>query len=251
MAYSVKEVSKHSHRPGAVHMKAVDRIFAYLKKTKGWRLKLKIGEKIQVRDYADADFAGNHQSWRSTTGFVVMLGEAPILWKSTDQRCVTLSTLESECHSLSTSLVQALWMRDVLLEIDEGASSVIKCFEDNAACVALANNESLGRAKHIAVRFHFVKELVKREEIQVIGIASQDMVADSLTKPVVKRRVADVCEQLKVLPKQEECQEFKVCLAGPSQLKSSHAVRGVAGGLYSGTFQSPVRGGHCMERRCA
>lgn len=208
IAYSVKEVSKHCHNPGAMHMKAVDRIFVYLKATKESRMKLEIGANVQIRDFADADFAGDHQKWRSTTGFVVMLGGAPISWKSVDQRCVTLSTLEAECHSLSTSLVEALWLRDVLLEIDGGAEPTIECYEDNAACVVLANNESLGRAKHIAVRFHFVKELVKNGEIRVTGIASEKMVADSLTKPVVKRRVVEVCEQLKVLPKQEECQEL-------------------------------------------
>ena len=144
-----------------------------------------------------------------------MLGEAPTSWKSVDQRCLTLSKLESECHSLSTSLVEALWLRDVLLEIDGEAEPTIECFEDNAACVVLANNQSLGRAKHIAVRFQFVKELVKKGAIKVTGIASQEMVADGLTKPVVKRRVVEVCEQLKVLPKQEECQEVKVCSTGP------------------------------------
>ena len=148
---------------------------------------------------------------------MVMLGEAPILWKSVDQRCVTLSTLKSECHSLSTSLVEALLLKDVLLEIDGDAELSIECFEDNAACVILANTESLARAKHIAVRFHFVKELVKNREIQVTGIASEKMAADSLTNPVFKRRVVEVCEQLKVLPKQEEeeWQNMKVCLTGP------------------------------------
>jgi hypothetical protein len=215
VAYAVKEVSKYCHHPGSMHMNAVDRSFAYLKSTKSSRLKLEIGQTAQIRNYADADFAGDHQKWRSTTGFVVMLGEAPISWKSVDQRCVTLSTLESECHSLSSSLTEALWLRDVLLEIDEKVEPTIKCLEDNAACVSLSNSESLGRAKHIAVRFHFVKELVKAGEIEVTSIASRDMVADSLTKPVVKRRVVEVCEQLKVLPRQEECPESQVCSTGP------------------------------------
>ena len=191
-------------------MKAVNRIFAYLRKTKDYRLKLEVEEVMQIRDYADADFAGDHQEWRSTTGYVVMLGKAPISWKSVDQRCITLSTLESECHALSTSLVEALWLQDVLKEIDGSTANIIECFEDNAACVVLANNESLGRAKHIAVLFHFVKELVRSGKVNVSGISSEDMIADGLTKPVPKRRIANVLKHLKVMSKQEECQNMKI-----------------------------------------
>ena len=165
IAYPVKEVSKHCHQPGPEHMKAVNRIFGYLKATQNYRLKLEVGGDMMIRDFADADFAGDHQSWRSITGFVVMLGDVPISWKSTNPRCITLCSLEAECHSLSTWLTEALWLRDVLLENDGEAESKIECYEDNAACVVLSNNESLGRAKHIAVRFHFVKELVQAGEI--------------------------------------------------------------------------------------
>jgi hypothetical protein len=215
ISYPTKEVSKHCHNPGPQHMKAVNRILAYLKTTKNHRLKLNVGGDIQIRDYADADFAGNLETRRSTTGFVIMLGNAPISWRSTDQRCVSLSTLESECHALSTSVVESLWLRDVLQEINGDAERCIQCFEDNAACLVLANNESLGRAKHIATRFHFVKELVQKGEITVSGIASQEMIADALTKPVSKRRIRVVQEQLKVLSKQEECQDPKgVCQSG-------------------------------------
>ena len=107
-----------------------------------------------------------------------------------------------------------MWLRDVLKEIGGNADQCVECFEDNSACLILANNESLGRAKHIANRFHFVKELVQKAEITVSGIASQEMIADALTKPVSKRRINVVQEQLKILPKQEECQDLEdICLS--------------------------------------
>ena len=223
IAYATKEVSKHCHNPGPRHMKAVNRIFAYLKKTKDFRLKLEVGrDKLQIQDYADADFAGEKSTGRSTTGFVVRLGEAPVAWRSVDQRCVTLSTLEAECHSLSTSITEAMWLRDVLKEIDNDAEDVIHCFEDNAACVVLANCESLGRAKHIATRFHFVKERVRCGEVKVYGTSSEEMIADGLTKCVPKRLIGRVQEQLKIMPKQEECQNLKAASTGTGVVNQAH-----------------------------
>ena len=149
-----------------IDMKAVNRIVAYLKKTKNYRLELKVGKELNIQIYADAVFAGEKSRSGRRTGYVVVLGEAAIGWRSVDHSCVVLSSLQSQCHSFSTSsITEAMWMRDVLKEVDEGAEEKIHCFQDNAACVVLANSEGLGRAKHIATRFHFVKERLKCGEI--------------------------------------------------------------------------------------
>ena len=111
-----------------------------------------------------------------------------------------LRTPESECLSLSTSsITEAMWIRVVLKEVDEGADEEIQCFEDNAACVVLANSESLGRAKHIATRFHFVKEPVKCGEIRVDGVPSERMIADGLTNVMPKRVIGRVQTQLNIM----------------------------------------------------
>ena len=39
------------------------------------------------------------------------------------------------------------------------------------------------------------------------GISSAEMIADGLTKPIPKRKIVTVQEQLKVMSKQEECQD--------------------------------------------
>ena len=172
-------------------MKAVHRIYRYLKGTKSSRLRLQVGDDERLFNYADADFAANFDDRRSTTGYIIKFGGATVMWRSVAQRCVSLSTLEAECYSLSPSITASLWLRDCLKELlpREVPSEQIQCFEDNASCVALANTESLGRAKHIAIRFHFVKELVQRGDIQVAGISTKQMIADALTKPVPLRKI--------------------------------------------------------------
>jgi transposase InsO family protein len=198
IAYATKEVSKHCRNPGAAHMRAVNKLFAYLKHTRTYGLKLRVNGELQIRNFADADFAGCVDTRRSTCGFVVMLGEAPIQWKSREQRSVSVSTLEAECYSLSTSLSDALWLRDVLREISAQVVKKILCYEDNEACVTLSKSLGIGKAKHIATRFHFVKELVANGDIDVHSVSSEEMVADSLTKPFTRTKAKVVQQQLSI-----------------------------------------------------
>ena len=56
-------------------------------------------------------------------------------------------------------------------------------FEDNQGAIALAENPiSSARSKHIDVRFHFVRELLRANKIEVQFIASEEQHADILTK---------------------------------------------------------------------
>ena len=52
IAYATKEVSKQCHNPSQADMRAVNRIFAYLKGTTGFQLKLEIGEAMQIQNFS-------------------------------------------------------------------------------------------------------------------------------------------------------------------------------------------------------
>jgi len=57
-----------------------------------------------------------------------------------------------------------------------------------------------GRSKHIDIRFHFLRELVKDGLDELITCSTQEQVADILTKPLKldvflkMRRLLGVCE---------------------------------------------------------
>ena len=74
-------------------------------------------------------------------------------------------------------------LRGLLAEIDEMQHGATLVHEDNTACIAVANNTtSSRRAKHIDLRYFYVRELVLNEVIKIVHSASVDMVADVLTK---------------------------------------------------------------------
>ena len=94
IAHAVGVVSRFMSRPGKQHWKAVKWILRYLKGSSDTYLYF-TGTSLKLHGYVDADFIGNINSRKSTTGFVFTLGGTAISWASNLQKIVTLSTIEA------------------------------------------------------------------------------------------------------------------------------------------------------------
>ena len=59
-------------------------------------------------------------------------------------------------------------------------------FEDNHACAKWSENDGLDhtRTKHIDIRYHMIRDNVKKMNISVELCPTQEMVADIMTKPL-------------------------------------------------------------------
>ena len=93
IAYAVSTVAKYCHQPSELHMTAAKRILRYLKQTKDLNLTY---VRNSIVGYSDADWAGDVQDRRSTSGNVFLLGGGAITWSSRKQSSVALSTYEAE-----------------------------------------------------------------------------------------------------------------------------------------------------------
>ena len=78
LAYPISVVSQHMARPGSNHWIAVKRIMRYLKGTHDVKLCLG-GHDIVLRGYCNADYAGDTNDRRSTTGYMFMVGSGAVL----------------------------------------------------------------------------------------------------------------------------------------------------------------------------
>ena len=97
-------------KPTEEDERKLDRILGYLKATAERITTLRIGDKLQLRAYIDASYAV-YQDAKSVSGIVLMLGDAVIYVKSSEQKIVTRSSTESELVAISDSLSQVLWTR--------------------------------------------------------------------------------------------------------------------------------------------
>ena len=95
IAHAVGIVSKFMSRPRKQHQEVVKWIMRYLKGSSDTCLCF-TGASLKLQSYVDADFAGDIDSRKSTTGFVFTLGGIVISQASNLQKIITLSTIEAK-----------------------------------------------------------------------------------------------------------------------------------------------------------
>ena len=118
LAHVVSVVSKFLSNPRRMHWDAVKLIFRYLRGTTDYGIMFsKQQSGPSVRGYVDADYAGDLDDRRSTTGYVFTLGGGPICWKSMIQSLVALSTTELEYMAIAGAAKESLWLISLVKEL--------------------------------------------------------------------------------------------------------------------------------------
>ncbi len=202
LAYIVHQCARFSSCPKEEHGNAVRWIGRYLKGTRDKGTIYRPDSSKGLELFVDADFAGNwdateafkdRDTARSRHGFILMYAGCPLIWKSSLQTEIALSSTESEYTGLSYALRDAIPIMELLKEMQQKGLPVyrptpqVKCkvYEDNSGALEMANNPKFRpRTKHINCRMHHFRDYVERKEIEVFPIGTAEQLADYLTKPV-------------------------------------------------------------------
>jgi hypothetical protein len=142
--------------------------------------------------YSDADWGRDLNSRRSTTGVIVLLNDAVVVWKSCKQPTVAISTMEAEYMALTDAAKEIKWIRQLFDELHYGItprpSTILKT--DNQGALALAKNPvHHTRSKHIDIKHHYIRETIAQGIVWLEHISTSDMAADFLTKPLGRVRL--------------------------------------------------------------
>ena len=114
-----------------------------------------------------------------------MLGGGAITWASKLQPTVALSSAEAEYMAVSAAVQDAIYLRKLFNDLGFEQREPTVIHEDNQGCIALTENPVMHkRTKHIDIRHHFIRERVESGEIVLKYVATQDQLADMLTKPL-------------------------------------------------------------------
>ena len=118
-----------------------------------------------------------------------MLGNGAISWKSKLQSTVTASTMEAKYIRANEATREAIWIQQLLKELKQ-IFSTIPIQIDNQSCIALAKNpEYHARSKHIDIQHHFIREQVKKKNVELFYCSTKEMIADIFTKPLAKKKL--------------------------------------------------------------
>nr|GFB68775.1 retrotransposon protein, putative, unclassified [Tanacetum cinerariifolium] len=121
-------------------------------------------------------------TFKSTFGGAHFLGEKLVSWSSKKQDYTALSTAEAKYVSLSACCVQVLWMRIQLTDYGFHFNKIpIYCGSKSTIAIS-CNPVQHSKTKHIAVRYHFIKEHVEKGTIELYFVKTDYQLADIFTK---------------------------------------------------------------------
>ena len=139
---------------------------------------------VDIHGFVDADWAGDLDHRRSTSGYVFNLFGGTVSWMSKKQSIVALSTTEAEYMATTHASKEAVWLQRLCssMGLVQGAIR-IDC--DSQSEIFLVNNPAYhSKAKHIDVQYHFVRDMKEEKKLLLVKVDTLKNNADALTKSV-------------------------------------------------------------------
>jgi hypothetical protein len=215
-AFAVGLLSRYLNAPGYSHWQAAKHLLRYINGTLLYGLLFDGNCTQNLFVHSDADFAAQADTRKSTTGYVSILAGTAVTWNSTLQKTVAQSTMEAEYVALAEGVKEALWLRKLLRELGQfqgqyektssqlssqtgpysssrteklpGIPDKLIVYSDNDAALILAKNpERHQKAKHIDIKYHFVRDEYDAGRIGLQRVGTAENRADILTKVLTKQ----------------------------------------------------------------
>ena len=189
IAFAVGVVSRYMSNPGKKHWEAVKGVMRYLNGTK--ELCICFGSREAcVLGYTDADYAGDMDKRRSTSGYVFIFTGGAVSWRSRLQNCTSMSTTEAEYIAASEACKEAIWLARLVGDL--GISVEVPTLHcDSQSAIMLAKNPVFhAKTKHIDVKYHFIRDVLEDKHMELVKVHTDDNPADLLTKGLASERFA-------------------------------------------------------------
>ncbi|CAI7776572.1 unnamed protein product, partial [Closterium sp. NIES-53] len=188
-------VAPGRHRPE--HMAAAKRVLRYLCNTSGMGLVLGGQSPVVLTDHADASWADDQATQRSSQGYTFSLGSGSVSWRATRSSSVLVSSCEAEIYAGAMAAQELRWLTYLLTDLGEPPRSPPVLYVDNKAMLALCREQRLEhRTKHIALCYFLARELQQRGQLRLAYAASEANTADVFTKALAPCDHQRFCTQL-------------------------------------------------------
>ncbi|CAI7927475.1 unnamed protein product [Closterium sp. NIES-54] len=257
-------VAPGRHRPE--HMAAAKRVLRYLCSASGMGLVLGGRSPVVLTGHADASWADDQATQRSSQGYTFSLGSGSVLWRATRSSSVLGSSCEAEIYAGAMAAQELRWLTYLLTDLGEPPRSPPVLYVDNKAMLALCREQRLEHiTKHIALRYFLARELQQRGQLRLAYVASEANTADVFTKALAPCDHQRFCTQLgcsgvvhigaqhefffPALPKARLAPAFagpsRPCLSRPSLACAGPSRLVAARRLPVATHRGPALAAHC------
>jgi hypothetical protein len=191
VSYALSVSSRYQSDPGLEHWAAVKGILKYLRRTKDLLLVYRGDEELIVSCYTDAGFMTDPDDFKSQSGYVFILNNGAVDWKSSKQKTVADSTMEVEYFASSEASKEAVWIKQFLenLGVVPSALNPVEIYCENSGAVARAREpNSHHKTRHIECKYKLIRHHVEVGLVKVRKVHTDLNVSDPMTKPLPRAK---------------------------------------------------------------
>ncbi|GKV24575.1 hypothetical protein SLEP1_g34168 [Rubroshorea leprosula] len=183
ISFVVPTLSQFMQAPRQPHLDVAMWVLRYLKSSLGQGIFLSSSSSLQLSAYCDFDCASCPTTRRSTIGYLTLLGNSPISWKTKKQSTVSRSSVEAEYRAMASTVSELLWLKGLLKTLGVDTFQPMQLHCDNQAAIHIATNPVFHeRTKHIKLDCHFIRHWIQVGLIKTSHVRSNLQVADIFTK---------------------------------------------------------------------
>jgi hypothetical protein len=138
-----------------------------------------------VEVFTDSDWAGDKDSRKSVSGYIILLNNVPICWRSKSQAAISLSSSEAEMYALTEAVKEVPFIIQVLLFMNAKIKLPVQIRVDNMGAIYMSENSMpSARTRHADLRTKFTADLQEKGLIKIDFVKSEDNASDIMTKNV-------------------------------------------------------------------
>ena len=197
LAYAIQTLSQFMQKPRSSHWQALHHTLSYVSHTCGQGIFLRASNKITIQAFSASDWGSCIDSRRSVTGYLIMLGQSAISWKSKKQNIVSRSSSEAEYRAMASTAAEITWIVRLIEELSLTNLRPITLHCDNQSAIHIAKNPVFhGMTKHIEVDCHFT---ILEGLIQLSYSPTRNQLADVLTKIIPSSQFNNLLDKLEMV----------------------------------------------------
>nr|GEU42760.1 hypothetical protein [Tanacetum cinerariifolium] len=147
-----------------------------------------LGSSFGLTAFPYVHHTGCIDSHKSNSGGIQFRGDKLVSWMSKKQNCTAISSAEIEYVELSTSCAQVMWIRIQLQDYGFNSNKIPLYCDSQSAIAISCNRVQHFHTKHIHTRYHFIKEQVENDIIELYFVKTEYQLADMFTKAIPEDR---------------------------------------------------------------
>jgi hypothetical protein len=191
MLYAVCRLAEFQTGPSREHFDALEKVCRYLRYVSDAKLVLRCQDKT-LKVYSDADLAGTPESSRSTSGYVIFMGEAAVDFASKRQAKTVRSTAAAEVSAVGLASTALMDIMALIKELrGEECIKPVRILCDNMATVYnIGNGRTPPCERHIWLQHNIALETEERGDSKVEHVGTKMNTADVFTKALPAQDLA-------------------------------------------------------------